>query len=223
MSASTLWAQQIQGIVLDRSSNKALANVQFKNIFQNLIVYSDSLGHFSIAASKGELIEVRKAGFRQSSFRISMGKIAPYFKIILDEIIVFDTNRYAHSTLNAYQIDSIKSRNMFSEALNFPKLSFGEQLESPFSALSKHNQMIWKFQDHYNLFEREKFIDFNFNATIVEKNTGLKGDDLQLYMRLNRPSYEMLRQMSQYDFYQYIRKSALRFQQHQNNQPRNSN
>lgn len=219
MAQHSLNAQTIKGMVADREQKTALANVQLVNIFNEKICFTDSDGHFTIEANKGELVEVRAAGYHTTRFRISKGHVPPFFKLYLDKILLFDTNRFANSDLTAYQIDSIKSSELYSEALRYPKMSTFEQIESPFTALSRSNQMKWKFQEHYALFEREKFIDFTFNEQLIQQITGLEGEDLQRYMKRYRPSYESLRSMSMYDFYTYIRITGDRFKKNGKGRP----
>jgi hypothetical protein len=209
--SENLFAQVIIGEVQDRTLKQPLVNVQLKNVYNNETVYSDSSGKFVIHAQKSELIEVRMAGYRLARIRISEGVIPPYFKLYLDKINILDTNKYASSNLTAYQIDSLENVQLYKAALNFPKMSAAEKFESPFSAFSKHNQMSWKFQENFAEFEKEKFINFSFNADLVSELTGLEGDQLNKYMKRFRPSYEMLRHMTTYEFYNYIKVSAERF------------
>lgn len=220
---SNVFAQQIKGAVQDRESKTALANAQLVNIYDNSLVFTDSNGAFTINAKKGELLEVRLAGYKITRFRISQGHVPSYFKIYLDKMVVLDTDRFAHSNLTQYQIDSIKNHELYRSALDYPRMTTFEQIESPFTALSRSNQMKWKFQESYAMFEREKFIDFTFNENLVKELTGLEGDDLKKYMKRFRPSYEALRNMSLYDYYSYIRYTAERYRRTSKpNSPRNS-
>jgi len=220
---SNAFAQQIKGVVQDRENKTALIGVQLLNIYNNNTAFTDSLGNFTIAANKGELIEIRVGGYRTTRFRISQGHIPPFFKIYLDKITVLNTDRFASSELTQYQIDSIKSHELYENALDYPRMTTFEQIESPFTALSRSNQQKWKFQESYAMFEREKYIDFTFNENLVRQLTGLEGDDLKKYMKRFRPSYEALRNMSLYDYYSYIRYTAERYRKSSRpTSPRNS-
>lgn len=216
-------AQQIKGVIQDRDEKTALVGVQLVNIYNNSTAFTDSFGNFTLTAGKGELIEIRTGGYRTTRFRISQGHIPPFFKIYLDKITVLNTDRFASSELTQYQIDSIKSHELYENALDYPRMTTFEQIESPFTALSRSNQQKWKFQESYAMFEREKYIDFTFNENLVRQLTGLEGDDLVKYMKRFRPSYETLRNMSLYDYYSYIRYTAERYRRTSKpNSPRNS-
>lgn len=216
-------AQQITGVIQDRESKTPLANVQLNNIYNGRTIFTDSQGRFSIAADRGQLVEIRYAGYSAQSIRLSQGHIPPYFKIYLDKIAVLNPDRYASSGLSEYQIDSIKNRELYGHVLDFRRLTTFEAIESPFSALSKSNNQKWRFQEDYAMFEREKYIDYTFNETLVKQITGLEGEELQRYMKRYRPGYEALRSMTLYDYYSYIRTTAERFKRYgKPSTPRNS-
>ncbi|MDI9320068.1 MAG: hypothetical protein QM530_06275 [Phycisphaerales bacterium] len=222
-SFGRLRAQQIKGVVQERNEKAPLVAVQLVNIHNNNTAFSDSQGNFSISAAKGELIELRCAGYRTMRFRLSQGNIPPFFKIYLDKLVLLNTDKYASSNLSPYQIDSITTHKLYSSALDYPRMTPMQQIESPFSALSKNNRMKWAFQDSYAQFEREKFVDYTFNENLVKELTGLEGKDVQNFMKRYRPSYEALRNMSLYDYYNYIKQSAIRFiRQGKPTAPRNS-
>ena len=202
-------AQQriIHGMVLEAVGKQALGQVSIQNIYTNEQTLSDSSGLFKISVEQGQLIEFRKAGFKIARMRIPKGAMAPYFKIILSK----QPNAVPEYVQNQFKADSIRYRELYKTALNFPKLSTFEALQHPFSALSKKNRMIWAFQDAYSEFEKQKYIDYMFNDALIMQMTGLKGDSLVLYKRYYTPSYDFIRKSSTYDFYLYINKTGERF------------
>lgn len=202
-------AQQriIHGMVLEAAGKQALGQVSIQNIYTNEQTLSDSSGLFKISVEQGQLIEFRKAGFKIARMRIPKGVMAPYFKIILSR----QANAVPEYVQNQFKADSIRYRELYKTALNFPKLSAFEALQHPFSALSKKNRMIWAFQDAYSEFEKQKYIDYMFNDALITQMTGIKGDSLVLYKRYYTPSYEFIRKSSTYDFYLYINKTGERF------------
>lgn len=217
------YAQEINGIYIDRETKQVLANVQTSNIYNNTISFSDSAGRFSILAQSGELLEIKLPGYITTSVRIPKGHIPSFFKLYLDQVAAYDTNRFANSALNTYQIDSIKNREYYNYVLSFPKMSFAEKMESPFSAMSRSNQLKWQFQDNFAKDEKEKFIDFNFNKKLIQQITNLDDEQIIQYMRQYRPSYELLRSLSLYEFYKYIQITGERFKKRSKpNVPRNS-
>lgn len=202
------FAQKIIGIVADREGQAPLRDVQINNVHNNSIVFCDSLGQFMIQANKGELIEMRKAGYKTTRIRLPRGYMPSYFKIYMDRMVTLNTDIYAASQLSQFQKDSINNHELYKVALNFPTMSGLEKIQSPFSAMSKSNREKWAFQETYAKYEQEQFIDYTFSPSLVTSLTGLKGDSLNVYIRRYRPTYEQLRSMNMYEYYNYIKHSV---------------
>jgi hypothetical protein len=81
----------------------------------------------------------------------------------------------------------------------------------PLAMLSKKNRQEWAFQEMYTQWEQEKYIDFVFNDKLVNRITYLQDEDLKLFMKLFRPSYEFLRNVSEYEYLDYIKSSYYQF------------
>jgi hypothetical protein len=75
----------------------------------------------------------------------------------------------------------------------------------PLAMLSKKNRQEWAFQEMYAQWEQEKYIDFVFNDKLVSRITYLQDEDLKTFMRLYRPQYEFLRNVSEYEYLDYIK------------------
>lgn len=215
-------AQVIKGVIQDREDQAGLDDVQIYNVHTNTTGYGDSTGHFSISANKGQLIEMRKAGYRIARFRIPQGYIPPYFRIYMEKIAVLNTDRFASSNLSPYQKDSLLTYELYKHWLEFPQLKGYEKIQSPFSALSKKNRQIWAFQDLIEEQNKEKYVDYTFNPELVSSLTGLKGDSLQYYMRRFRPDHDALRTMKMIEFYQYIKRTAEFYRRSRGSTPRTS-
>jgi len=205
--------QTIRGDVMDMDTKKPVSGVEIQNIYTLLDITTDDAGTFIMAANSGQLLEFKKPGYKTARVRVPQGYVPPYFRILIkkgineidQDIIAVHNNRYD------YREDSIRYHELYKTALDFPKLSGLEVVQSPFSALSKKNREIWQFQDDYKDFEKEKYVDKTFNEELVSKFTGLKGDSLHYFMRRYRPTYEQLKSMNDYTFYNYIKSSARRY------------
>jgi hypothetical protein len=204
-------AQDIKGETLDMEGKKPLTEVQIENIHTSVSVTTAADGSFSIAALSGQLLEFRRAGYKTARVRIPDGNVPPFFRIILSKSLVSVQPENAIANRYDYKADSIKNYELYKHVLEFPRLSAMEKIQHPFSAMSKRNREIWQFQDDFKEFEKEKYVDKTFNEQVINKFTGLTGDSLTAYMRRYRPSYEQLRAMNDYTFFQYIRSSAYRY------------
>jgi len=212
IAAFPLIGQTIHGEVLDMEDKHPLADVNIQNIYTSFVINSDSSGAFLIAANGGQLIEFKKQGYKTTRLRVPMGYMPSYFRIIMKRGIselhnepLAKGNRYDNKK------DSIMMHDLYQHELDFPKMSGIDMIASPFSALDAHNRQIWRFQDDYNYFEKEKYVDRTFNEELVTKFTGLKGDSLHYFMRRYRPDYEQLKAMNDYAFFTFIKNSAYNY------------
>lgn len=213
-------AQAIRGEVVSMDDKKPIAGATITNIHTSLTVSTGEQGSFIIAGSSDQLLEFNKPGYKTARVRIPKGYIPPYFKIILEHGLSPIENRLAGSDKYDPVSDSIRYRELYKHELDFPRLSTVEKIQHPFSAMSKRNQEVWRFQDEYDSYQKEKFVDRTFSPATVSRFTGLAGDSLKNYMVRFRPSYEQLRGMNEYTFYNYIKVTAHRFRSR--NTPRNS-
>jgi len=210
--------------VSDRFSYEMLADVAIVNIFTNENVTTDSHGQFMIEVKNGELLELRKSGYKVLRVRIPQGYIPSYFKLMMVQRMA-DIPEGTPYYFRDYKKDSIRYHDLYKTYLEFPQLTGLDVIRHPFSAMSKSNRQIWAFQKEYNLFEQEKFIDYTFTEKLVTALTGLVGDSASSYLRIYRPSYEQLRSMSEYTFYSYVKNSveAYRGRRLRNGYQRSSN
>jgi len=205
------FAQAIRGEVLDMEDKQPVKGVTIENIYTDLTVSTDDHGGFLIAASSDQLLEFKKPGYRAVHVRVPKGYIPSYFRIIMQRGLAMRPDADIASNRYDYTRDSIRFHELYKHELEFPKMSTFEMIAHPFSALSGKNREIWRFQEDYELFEKEKYVDKTFNEAIITKFTGLKGDSLHAYMRRYRPSYQQLRSMNDYTFFSFIKSTAYRY------------
>jgi hypothetical protein len=202
--------QTIRGEVLDMDDKQPVEGVSIENIYTALDVSTDNKGAFLIAAANGQLLEFKKSGYKTVRVRIPMGFVPPYFRIIMKHGIPEIKETYASNRYN-YRDDSIRYHELYKHELEYPKMSALDMIAHPFTALSRRNQEMWRFQDEYDEFEKEKYVDMTFNETIITRISGLTGDSLHHYMRRYRPTYIQLRSMTDYAFYNYIKSTVHYF------------
>lgn len=201
------FAMLIHGDVSDRFSKETIGDVAIVNIYTNENTTTDSKGQFMMEVANGQLLELRKPGYKVLRVRIPEGNIPPYFKLMMVQGLI-DIPDNSPFQFRNYKKDSIRYHDLYKTYLEFPQLTGLDIIRHPFSAMSKRNRQIWAFQKEYNLFEQEKFIDYTFNEKLVAGLTGLKDDSAKTYMRIYRPTYEQLRSMSEYSFYAYVKNSV---------------
>lgn len=206
------FGKQINGEIRDFYSNELLAEVSVINIHTNAQAVSSKDGQFDIAAESGQLLEFRKLGYKTTRIRIPEGQIPSFFKVLMRSGII-ELPEFNLITRNKrdWSKDSIRYYQLYKNALEFPTLTGLDAIRHPFSALSKRNRQIWAFQKEYNYWEQQKFVDYTFNKQLITSLTSLTGDSLDVFMKRFRPSYEQLRNMNEYSFYNSIKENAYIF------------
>jgi len=210
MVQSFALAQTIQGQITDVNGGKPMANVKVQNMYTQEAVLSDADGKFSIEITKGQLVSFAQEGYKMLRVRIPQGNLPAFFKVVMERLKVHEEPAIAYGE-EAYKADSAKYYSLYKKELEFQEITGLDVIRHPFSAMSKHNQQVWAFQKEYQFYQRQKYIDFLFNDQQITKVTGLKGDSLQVYKQIFRPTYEQLRAMGEYGFYSYIKRTATAY------------
>lgn len=211
MVSPIAFAQSIQGQILDAANGKPLTDVTVQNMYTDAEVTSDDNGKFTIEITKGQLVAFKKEGYRILRVRMPQGNIPSFFKVVLEENMVTPTE--ITGAAPDYHSDSLKYYRLYKKEIDFPQLTGLDAIQHPFWALSKQNQQIWAFQKEYIWYQKQKYIDYSFNEKVIENVTGLKGDSALQYMQMFRPTYEQLRSMNEYNFYNYIKQTVALYRE----------
>ncbi|MBK6331670.1 MAG: hypothetical protein IPF62_14680 [Bacteroidetes bacterium] len=208
ITLTTQWAYaqtNIKGEVRDMANNSLMENVNIKNIYtqQGLTVQSD--GQFTIPVKKGELIEFTKVGYQTVRVRILSEKEPEFYKIIMNKAPIELREVDIRGKPLDYKKDSIRYRKTYDIVMRKEHKDDVDMRSMPLAMLSKKNRQEWAFQEMYAQWEQEKYIDFVFNDKLVSRITYLQDEDLKTFMRLYRPQYEFLRNVSEYEYLDYIK------------------
>lgn len=199
-------AQPMEGHVMDVATNQPMPGVNVFNIHTEERIQSSKDGQFTMQIAEGQLVEFKKEGYKILRVRIPQGRRPSYYRVMMQKTGT-DVEDYMHTRGAApdYKTDSTRYYALYKETLEYPRLKGVDAIQHPFSAMSKKNRQIWAFQDEYRFYQEQKYIDYTFNHKLVNNITGLSGDSLQSYMELFRPTYNYLRSMSEYTYYNYIK------------------
>lgn len=210
MTHTVVCAQEkMEGQILDVGTRKPIEGVYIRNIYTDEQLQSNQAGSFNVKVTPGQLVEFYKEGYKVLRVRIPKGDLPNFFRVMMQEKgtdVVDYVN--ARGAAPDYKTDSLRYYLLYKETLEYPRMSALDAMQHPFSAMSKKNKQIWAFQEEYEFFQQQKFVDYVFNKDLVTKITGLEGDSLQTYMHMFRPTYQQLRVMNDYTYYNYIRNTA---------------
>lgn len=150
-------------------------------------------------------------------FDISINLYVPGRYKQLKEIIVYGKTRRQDSIDNRVQYDKIFNYDKGGVRIsNYgPESGFGAGID--LNALVdvfrfRRNRSMLRFQQRLIKEEQDRYIDYRFNKTIVQKLTTLKeGPALDKFMIEYRPEYELLTQILDIELYMYIQAAAKDF------------
>ena len=213
----------VSGNVLDKSK---LNYVEGVRVFTTAgkIAITDSIGHYSILANKGDSIyfvynakPTQKFAVNtlpnQSQFDISLHLNVKSNYTLLKEVTVYSKN---------YKQDSAENRSTYAEVFNYHKPRL-ETSTSTFGAVGfdanelfnlfrpKWNKRMQKLQAMVVFNEEQQYISYRFNKNFVRRVTQLNGASLDTFMVWYRPSYYFASTSSDISFNQYVLNASYQF------------
>ena len=178
------------------------------------ITFTDSIGRYGISVDKTDSIVFTYMGKSTTSFPVKNIKYPAGFDISL-QIRVHDKYQTLKEVVvigKSYREDSIENREKYRRVFEFEggglQFSGASGNLDPNSIITsfrfRKNKVMRSFQNRLVREEQEKFVDSRFNKALVKQITGLEDQELDRFMRLWRPSYELIAISEDYQFYQYI-------------------
>ncbi len=224
----TVTAQiQLNGTVYDSTKRNLVMGVQVICTCGTMS-FTDSAGNYSIYVGEKDSVffffrnkptqKFAVAAIRDfSAFDISISLHVPGRYKQLKEIIVYGKNRRQDSIENRLQYDKVfnndRSGLRFTGANAEAGTSAGIDLDALINVFRfRKNKSMALFQQRLIKEEQDRYINYRFNKTIVQRLTKLKeGALLDEYMELYRPEYDLLTQILDIELYLYIQETAKRF------------
>lgn len=208
----SLHAQTVmQGRIRDFANNQALDNVNVRNIYSMVGMTTDKQGEFQVRVKQGELVEFSKVGYQTLRIRIQNEKEPSYYVLDMKRVPIELREVDIKGKPLDFKSDSIRYRQIYKTVLNKQRRNEIDMRSMPLAMLSRKNREEWAFQEMYDEWEQNKFIDVTFNEKLVQRITYLNGPDLDLFMKRYRPTYEFLRTASEYEYLDYIKYCFYRF------------
>ncbi len=218
---------QLSGTVYDSTRRNLVMGVQVICTCGTMS-FTDSVGNYSIYVGEKDSIffffsnkPTQKFAVSSikdfSAFDISISMHVPGRYKQLKEIIVYGKTRRQDSIENRLQYDKVfntdKGGIRFTGANPEAGMSAGLDLDALINVFRfRRNRSMAMFQQRLIKEEQDRYIDYRFNKTIVQRLTKLKeGPLLDEYMQLYRPEYDILTQIIDIELFQYIQGTAKRY------------
>jgi len=196
----------IKGEVRDLATDDFLDNVNVKNLYSQKGMTIQKDGQFKIEVRRGELIEFTKVGYQSVRIRIQSEKEPLFYKIVMNKAATMLREVDIRGKPLDFKKDSIRYREVYDVVLRKERKEEVDMRSMPLAMLSKKNRQEWAFQEMYEKWEREKYIDFTFNERLVARITYLKDEELKEFMKRYRPDYDFLRTATDYEYLDYIKR-----------------
>jgi hypothetical protein len=180
---------------------------------KGLITYTDSIGRYGMSIDKLDSICFTYKGKSTSFFPVNTIRYPAGFDIALQVTVQdrYQTLKEVVVIAKSYRQDSAENRERYNKIFNFE--NGGVQLTSsgnidPNSLIGlfkfRKNKTMRSFRNRLIEEEQQKFINSRFTKGLVRQITALPEKDIERFMLLWRPPYELVAFSEEYQFHQYI-------------------
>lgn len=217
---SKLFAQQkLHGTVYDHFSKRPLDAVTVQTTAGNYTI-TDSLGKFTISVSQKDSVWFSFLSKNTLKYPVDTIKNLSNFEIALYVDAAW-LPAVKVQTRN-YKLDSIQNRQEYAKVFNFRKptvqlnraspnnyspgdVTVGMDLDAFINMFRfRRNRQLLTMQNRLLEQEQEKYVNHRYTKYFVSKITGLKGNELDSFIELSKPSYELLQVMNDLELGYYI-------------------
>jgi hypothetical protein len=179
---------------------------------------TDSLGKFALLVTKRDSIWFTFLTKKTAKYPVDTIRDFSNFEIAL----YIDAAWLPAVKVRAsnYKFDSIQNRQEYAKVFNFrqPGLKFsspssyvpgsvtaGIDLDELINSFRfRRNRQMQSFQERLIQQEQDKYINHRFTKYLVQKLTSLKNGELDTFMTLARPSFELLQSMNDLELGYYV-------------------
>lgn len=188
---------------------------------------TDSNGNYAITVSIKDSLYFSYLGRSTAKYPVSTINYLSGFDIALHvdpvelkEVKVMPRN---------YHTDSLQNRQEYAKIFNYRKpgvkadmtgMGVGLDLNQLIEMFNRSKiKRTIAFQRRLEDEERDKYVDYRFNRSIVLKVTHLEGDALDSFMLRYRPSYDFCKRATDYDLLDYIKLAFHEYQKDRKERP----
>lgn len=191
-------AQTIKGVVSEAGGKGKMSNVFVKNTNNKQITLTDKNGKYEIRAQAGNLIVFSSPGY------------------VSDTLYVTDLRpKNVELTLQSIELRevSIRASSKFDPHAEYPEVYERSKVYpfSPSSWFSHDARNARRLKEYFKREMQERTIDSAFSRAYVTSIIPLKGEQLNDFMTLYRPSYAFIRSTSGPSLAAYINDSYKKF------------
>jgi ribosomal protein S11 len=195
----TVKAQQnmIRGSVVETGTNTKMPDVFVRNTSNNQVTLTDNTGNFQIRAIMGNILVFSSPGYVSDTLYIA--DMAPK-RIIMTPLGI------------ALREVNVRGQR-FDPRAEYPQVYQKSKVYvlSPTSWFGKEAKDARRLKHYFEREEKERRIDSVFTKVYVGSLVPLKGQDLEVFMNLFRPTYEFVRSNNGESMAAYINDSYKKY------------
>ncbi len=216
----------IRGTVIDSASGSPMQQVSVFQRESDAGALTDKDGNYSFRINKTGVIHFTYIGYKEQVRAVDFFSGDLVINAVMP-VLPFNTRELQITAAKMNKLDSLNNREdnkgVFQPVRKSPvssQMNADDNYRtglviSPFAAYRKLFSKDAKRQKAYRttLLQKEKddYIDGRFSKNIVVRITGLNAPRLDTFMVKFRPEYELLIQTTDYELYDYIKRSGQAF------------
>jgi hypothetical protein len=189
----------LKGQVRERGDNQKIPNAFIRDINTNVMTLVDNNGDFSIRTSPGHTLIVTSPGY------------------VSDTLFVTDmTPKKISMTVMSIALKQVNinaSRKAFNPREEYPEVYEKSKVYvlSPSSWFSKESHDARRLKRYFQMEQEQEKVDEAFNAAYVSSLVPLKGQALEDFMTMYRPSYDFIKNNNRVSMAVYVNDCYKKF------------
>jgi hypothetical protein len=197
----TTKAQQniIRGQVVETGTNTKMPDVFVRNTSNNQVTLTDNGGNFQVRGLMGHTLIISSPGYVSDTLYIA--DMAPK-RVVMVPLGI---------TLNAV---NVRGQQRFDPRAEYPQVYQKSKVYvlSPTTWFGKEAKDARRLKRYFEREEKERVVDSVFTKIYVGSLVPLKGNELENFMNLYRPTYEFVRSNNGPSMAAYINDSYKKYQ-----------
>jgi len=174
---SPLRAQVLKGSVVERGSNQRMADVFIRDINSKAVALSDKKGNFDIITGPGHTLIFSSPGYISDTIYVTDMKYRRV-EMLVQGIALREVNISATRTMFNPRVEYA---DVYRKSKIYPM--------SPSTWFSREGKNARRLKRYFEREEQERHIDSVYNRVYVSSLVPLRGQELEDFMTMYRPTY----------------------------------
>lgn len=219
ISAGAQRSSTVTGYLRDSITHEPVVLASVTNMNTGQTVMTSYKGLFRITATENQVLSFAAVGYHFDTIQYTRRYLAQDTLQLFFSPLGRNLGMVTVTThFNQYQLDSMERRKDFLQDIGnytiptVAQANSGAGIALNISRFSRHEKQKRKAMAFYEAAEKEAYINYRFTEKLVKEYSGLKDEQLQVFMQQYRPSYDWLRtNKKEEDIKYYINTSLKQF------------